>query len=725
MPKESLKNRSTRFYKLLLTYLLLLATAVAIMYPMIMGRYVDSIDARQWEGCISRLNNAAAEIDTHMNELSATANHISSSYTLNPKSVAESSAQRAAAITELNGLLQTNRFISRAFLFYPGLDTVLTNEYKYEYSSFFDFIHPAEWGMDFVTSALNNRLFGRILPVSDLNEVKDVVNSVYSSVGQYLHVFYTLPVNSSRPHTILCLLVNSVQLDKLCEGALGGFDGRLEILIGDMLLYRYTRGDGINDAVTHLCTAPVSGITLKIQLDADEFRGEIDSAKRLIWFSFVVLTVIGVVLAYVFSYWHYKPLRAIASKLDTCEKDEIKALSTGIDNLITNNYIMSESLRDTHVSGLLEGSYDTQSAYSELGFDACGVILFKIDDVPAFHSALDARARELILKSVCDILVSCAGEFSRGYAIIMPGGSMCALVTETADSHMLCDIANAAYEMYREYHCYGATFGVSRASESLTDAHQHYLEAMAALKQSLSSGGGCVYSYEELPVSADTSEIYSKATEAELASLVRAGKLEHVYEFINDIMSKLRSKPLAAEAGALLALNITNTLITLQKELGSPTKPQQVEMLNLIQSGQATSESLGGLLTELTESLARDFARKKVTTKQNRVQDMLDLISKRYRSNTFSLQEVADALELSPSYVTQLFQDEIGQPLMHYVDTMRMSDAVTLLETTKMPVKDIVALVGYTDQTNFIRKFKQLKGETPAAYRRAREKNDE
>ncbi len=45
-----------------------------------------------------------------------------------------------------------------------------------------------------------------------------------------------------------------------------------------------------------------------------------------------------------------------------------------------------------------------------------------------------------------------------------------------------------------------------------------------------------------------------------------------------------------------------------------------------------------------------------------------------------------------------------------------MEKAKELLDTTDLPLKDIVAAVGYSNVSSFIRRFKQLYGVTPRRY---------
>ena len=79
--------------------------------------------------------------------------------------------------------------------------------------------------------------------------------------------------------------------------------------------------------------------------------------------------------------------------------------------------------------------------------------------------------------------------------------------------------------------------------------------------------------------------------------------------------------------------------------------------------------------------------------------------------------KLAAVVNLSPSRLHQLFKEETGQPPARYLRQLRMRRARELLETTHLSVKQVMACVGLTDESHFVRDFKKSYGLTPARYR--------
>ncbi len=74
---------------------------------------------------------------------------------------------------------------------------------------------------------------------------------------------------------------------------------------------------------------------------------------------------------------------------------------------------------------------------------------------------------------------------------------------------------------------------------------------------------------------------------------------------------------------------------------------------------------------------------------------------------------------MSPSRFQHLFKAEVGIAPAHYLRALRMEQAKTLLQTSRLTVKQIMNGVGVEDKSHFAREFKKAYGLTPSAYRAA------
>jgi AraC-like DNA-binding protein len=90
-------------------------------------------------------------------------------------------------------------------------------------------------------------------------------------------------------------------------------------------------------------------------------------------------------------------------------------------------------------------------------------------------------------------------------------------------------------------------------------------------------------------------------------------------------------------------------------------------------------------------------------------------------AHPWRMEELAKLANLDAAYLTRLFRRDLGLPPMGYLARVRTERAAALLTRTDYPVARVGALVGWPDPTYFARRFRNLVGLTPTAYRAKRQ----
>ena len=101
----------------------------------------------------------------------------------------------------------------------------------------------------------------------------------------------------------------------------------------------------------------------------------------------------------------------------------------------------------------------------------------------------------------------------------------------------------------------------------------------------------------------------------------------------------------------------------------------------------------------------------------------VDLLSKAVsfiRTNymhKISLEDVADYIYLSPSYLSKIFKEELGTNFNSYLNLVRIEKSKILLLSEQLSISEVSELVGFFDQSYFNKVFKRITGMTPKKYR--------
>ena len=78
---------------------------------------------------------------------------------------------------------------------------------------------------------------------------------------------------------------------------------------------------------------------------------------------------------------------------------------------------------------------------------------------------------------------------------------------------------------------------------------------------------------------------------------------------------------------------------------------------------------------------------------------------------------LAALFDMSESTLSRFFKARMGVTFSTYLESLRLTEAETLLASTELPVKDIVAMIGYTSTTTFHQAFRRKWGVSPSTHR--------
>ncbi|SDF82554.1 response regulator transcription factor [Sporolituus thermophilus] len=83
-----------------------------------------------------------------------------------------------------------------------------------------------------------------------------------------------------------------------------------------------------------------------------------------------------------------------------------------------------------------------------------------------------------------------------------------------------------------------------------------------------------------------------------------------------------------------------------------------------------------------------------------------------------NLTDAARRIHMNPSYLSQLFKQEMQVCFVDYVTDLRMKEAKRLLATTTLRISEIADRLGYADLAYFSNIFKKHTGYSPSEYRK-------
>ena len=145
------------------------------------------------------------------------------------------------------------------------------------------------------------------------------------------------------------------------------------------------------------------------------------------------------------------------------------------------------------------------------------------------------------------------------------------------------------------------------------------------------------------------------------------------------------------------------------------------EMILELQTCRVGYESLLSMyLEQIFILIQRSRLAKKPTVSSHLQEEMR--IARRYFQDHYNedinIEEYALSRNMSVSYFLKKFKEVTTKSPMQYILSIRISNAVTLLESTDYNVTEISTIIGYDNPLYFSRIFKKQKGVSPSDYRK-------
>lgn len=159
-----------------------------------------------------------------------------------------------------------------------------------------------------------------------------------------------------------------------------------------------------------------------------------------------------------------------------------------------------------------------------------------------------------------------------------------------------------------------------------------------------------------------------------------------------------------------------------QKELIALLESIQRELETPRSGAQSAAQHLLGLLSVwLDRQLERDRGAEPLPGRPLAAQRLVarysSLLERDFRSNR-TVADFAQALGVTPTHLTRACKATCGKGAHGLLEDRLLFEARRLLSETRMPIKDVAQLLGYSSAGYFTRAFQKSAGQTPSGFRK-------
>ena len=265
----------------------------------------------------------------------------------------------------------------------------------------------------------------------------------------------------------------------------------------------------------------------------------------------------------------------------------------------------------------------------------------------------------------------------------------------------------------------GIRAGVSKIENSPASTSSAYNKALEMLN-AVSEQGGIVFAdewVEKQETKNDSGEIAEK-----IFGRIRAGDSPALVPFIKKYIEALQKK---YSSNADKVKNALFELIVnarnIASEVDSSYRNESFDNAFTVFSKENDMSNLENYVRGICSECAV-FVMEASSRLENPIIEKASAFIMEHLSENISLEDTAQAVNVSSFYLSKLFKEEKNVNYVTYVTDARMEKARSLLKDPLLSIKEISAEVGFNDQNYFSRAFRNKFGMTPTEFRDAVQK---
>lgn len=409
---------------------------------------------------------------------------------------------------------------------------------------------------------------------------------------------------------------------------------------------------------------------------------------------------------------------------DLDEKDERRHMK---DQLRVNKTVLREEFFRNIIGRMIPDREYIEETVKQLEIELneeellCAVIKGNFSNVSHKYGEEDMRVLDF---TIINIIEEISNEFLKSYAFKWNYGIYALALSKGGDmdaaAHMqkvdaMCEII---IQMLRQYVDVHVSVGVSRLHSGYENFRQAFSEANRMVEHTFFSGYGNVLHYSDgARENGDLFDIDLHRFKDNLLKAIDTLDVEAVRGIFSSMLETLNDRRVLKRNAYNVCCGIAYFLDTMLDHDWILFKEKEGLGGNSFESikGLETLDEIIGWIKAFENSICAFFSQKKQDSRYYLISRAKKYIVDNY-GECLGLKRVADALGISPGYLSNIFTQYTGMCFIDYVTTVKIDMAKKLLRETDNKIYEISYMLGYENATYFSKIFKKTTGYTPKEF---------
>jgi YesN/AraC family two-component response regulator len=268
---------------------------------------------------------------------------------------------------------------------------------------------------------------------------------------------------------------------------------------------------------------------------------------------------------------------------------------------------------------------------------------------------------------------------------------------------------------------YGNNFrvGVGSFYDSIFHVDTSYEEAIRVLDHNNIFAQKNIICFSDIQKKIEQNIQYPFTLFDNLEASIQKNDIFSIQDSINQLVYFIRNKNLSLFWAKNICYDTVNTISKkLIKRYDHSPFLNKPYMERIYGKDIVTFDDIESLMKGISENVVNYLKADTESYELKLLQQIIKHIRNNYLDPDFSLQSLADSLQMSTPYLSQYFKKNTNYTISEYVTRLRMERAKDLLIKTNISVRDIAIEVGYYSVSSFIRKFREKESITPGQFKK-------
>ena len=261
--------------------------------------------------------------------------------------------------------------------------------------------------------------------------------------------------------------------------------------------------------------------------------------------------------------------------------------------------------------------------------------------------------------------------------------------------------------------------GVGQIAKEYEDIRFSYKMARNALHYRMVLGTGKAIYIEDVEPDNSVQLQFDENDERELLNVIKIKSSSEIEASINKLFSRIEKLLLPFNRYKIYFIEITTSLLKIVQAYDIQVEEVFGEGFNCYSHLDSFNSIVDAREWFIEKAIKINslIKRERIDSSKLLIESAKEYINKNYSNPNLSVEVICSQLHVSPTYFSTLFKKGTGSSFINYLTSVRLDEAVKLLNTTDYKSYIIAEKVGYPEANYFSYVFKKKFGVSPSKYR--------